>query len=145
MNASWQVTEIFGLGAMTVYDFDDRHLQKTAIGATLQHSPDFATYADWRTINSQEQTFVVLGATYQLTPKYGVDLGGSYDTQLGEFQSVAANIRRRFPSVILGIGVSYNNITDESSFGIMIQPVGVQGPGARLQGLGGPGGTGFGG
>lgn len=145
LNASWQVTEIFGLGALTVYDFDDRHLQKSAIGGTLQHTPDFATYADWRTINSQEQTYVVLGATYQLTPKYGLDLSGSYDTQLGEFQSVAANVRRRFPSVILGVGVSYNNITDESSFGIMIQPVGVQGPGARLQGLGGAGGTGFGG
>jgi hypothetical protein len=146
MDASWQVTEIFGLGAMTVYDFDERHLQKTAIGATLQHTPDFSTYADWRTINSQDQTYVILGASYQLTPKYLLDINGSYDTMRGEFQTAGINIRRRYPSVILGVSATYNNITNESTFGVNIQPVGAQGPGPRLQGLGGkPGESGFGG
>lgn len=145
-NASWQVTEVFGLGAMTVYDFQAEYLAKTAIGATLRHTPDFSTFADLRTVNSQDQTFLVVGSSYQLTPKYTLDFSGTYDTDQGTFQGLGASVMRKFPSVLLGVGVTYNNITRESSLGIIIQPVGTQRPGARLQGLGGRSGEqGFGG
>ncbi len=134
--ASWQVSEVFALGGLTVYDFENDHLQRTSLGGTLQHTPDFSTYADLRTINSQDQTYLVLGAAYELTTKYSLDLSGAYDTNLGEFQSVTGQLTRKFPSVTLGFVSSFNNITDETSFGIIIRPVGSSRPGARLQGVG---------
>jgi hypothetical protein len=136
VGASWQVTEVLAFGSLAVYDIEMSHLQRSAIGATLHHTPDFNTYVDLRTINSQEQTLLGLGASYQLTPKYAVDIGGSFDTDLGEFQSISGQVTRQFPSVILGVGASYNNITSESSFGVILRPVGVAGPGVRLQNLG---------
>lgn len=136
-NATWQVTEVFGLGAATVYDFQTEYLAKTAVGATLRHAPDFQTYADLRTINSQDQTLFSLGANYELTPKYSLNVNGSYNTDDGVFQILNADIQRRYPSVILGLGVSYNNITHDTSLGIVITPTGTQRAGARLMGIGG--------
>ena len=139
LSGSWQVTEVLAVGGLTVYDFDLSHLEKTAIGLTLQHTPDFSTYADYRTINSQDQTYFILGAAYELTPKYAVDLAAAYDTNVGDLQSISAQVTRKFPSVILGLNASFNNITNERSFGVILRPVGSPRPGARLMGLGGSG------
>jgi hypothetical protein len=140
VSGAWQVSEVLAIGGVTVYDFDESHLQKSALGATLQHAPDFSTYLDLRTINSQDQTFLVLGASYELTTKYTLDLAGAYDTKLGEFQTVSGQITRRFPSVTLGLSTAYNNITSETSVGVIIRPVGASRPGLRLQNLAQPSG-----
>lgn len=136
ITGSWQVSEVLAIGGMTVYDFDNDHLQKTVLGATLQHTPDFSTFADLRTINSQDQTFLTLGASYELTRKYALDVSGSYDTDQGNFQTISGQITRRFPSMTLGLASSYNHITDVTSFSVILRPVGSTRPGARLQALG---------
>lgn len=142
LEGSWQVSEVLGIGGMTVFDFDINQQAKTAIGYTLQHSSDFITTGEIRYINSQNQTYAILGAYYQITSKYTISGSTSYDTVRDEFQSFSFDIRRRFPNVILGTGVSYNNITGVTSFGLVFQPVGVTRPGAQIRGLGGAPGTG---
>jgi len=38
---------------------------------------------------------------------------------------------------LFGVSVGYNAVSDEFSFGITLQPVGLEGRGARVRGLGG--------
>lgn len=132
VDAALQLTEVLGLGAHHVYDFEINQPARTDAGLTLEQHPDFSAFVDLRYINVLDQTSLISGVGYQLTPKYSLAVNANYDTSLGELQSIAAEIRRRYPTVILGVGYSYNNITSESSFGFVFQPVGLGRPGARL-------------
>jgi hypothetical protein len=136
LDAAWQVTEVFGLGANMVYDFDINQPARTDVGAIIQHNPDFSTYLDVRYLNAENSTIFILGADYDLTRKYAVSGNVQYDTELGEIQSISGEVRRRYPNVILGFGASYNNITGETSFSFVFQPVGVTRSSGRLTGIG---------
>lgn len=142
LDVAWQATEVLGVGVRTVYDFDLNQPAATFTGFTLQHTPDFSSYAESRYLNAQDQTLVSAGVRYELTPKYGITLGASYDTNRGELQSVNSEIRRRYPSVICGVGLNFNNITNETGLGVVLIPVGSEGRAARLSGLGTRGGLG---
>ncbi|MEX2217458.1 MAG: hypothetical protein WD749_01755 [Phycisphaerales bacterium] len=142
VEGAWQVSEVLGIGGETVYDFDIGQQARSVLGYTLRHERAFSTFGEVRYINALDQTYALLGAHYDLTSKYSVAATGSYDTVRSEFQSVSLDIRRRLPNVILGTGVSYNNITGVTSFGFVFQPVGFQRQGARFR-AGGPAGGGF--
>lgn len=142
IDAALQLTEVLGLGADVVYDFDISQAARTDLGFTLEQSPTFTAYMDLRYLNAEDQTSLLFGGSYQLTPKYSVLANATYDTTRSTLQNVSTEIRRRYPNVILGVGYSYNNITKQSSFGVIFQPVGVTRPGARL--LSSPGAGGFG-
>jgi hypothetical protein len=136
VDAVWQATEVLGIGGVIVYDFDLNQPARTDVGITLQQTPDLTAYVDLRFLNAEDSTAVVFGAAYDLTKKYSVAAYAVYDTNLGQIQSVSGEIRRKYPNVIFGVGVSYNNITSETSLGFVFQPVGVTRGGARLKGLG---------
>lgn len=141
VEAAWQVSEIVGIGGGTVYDFEINQPARTDFGIIIHHSPELISYLDLRYLNAQDSTTFGFGGTYELTPKYTVTANAAYDTNLGDIQSVSTEIRRRYPNVILGLGFTYNNITSETSFGFVFQPVGVTRGGTRIQGLGSAAGT----
>jgi len=71
----------------------------------------------------------VFGSSYDLTEKYAASVGLTYDVNGGGFQSTVVEVRRRFSSMLLGVTVSFNDITGETSFGFVFQPYGAQGSG----------------
>jgi hypothetical protein len=125
VDAVWQVSEAVALGANSIYDFDLRQQARTSLGGTIQHTPEFSTFADIRYINSQNQTYVNFGVQYQLTPKYAFNGTITYDTERGDVQAVSGQLRREFPNVVMGVTATYNDITGETSFGFVFQPLGV--------------------
>ncbi len=136
IDSTWQMTEVLAMGADMVYDFDINQPARTDVGITLQQGPDFTAYVDVRYLNAEDSTTTIFGAAYQLTKKYAVAGNAVYDTNLGDIQSVSGEVRRSYPNVVLGVGVSYNRITNETSLGFVLQPVGVTKGSARLKGLG---------
>jgi hypothetical protein len=136
LDASWQVTEVFGLGGNIVYDFDINQPARTDVGAIIQHSPYFSTYLDMRYLNAEDSTVFIAGAEYELTRKYWIGGNVQYDTELGAIQTVSGEIRRRYPNVIIGLGAGYDNITSETSFSFVFQPVGVTKSSSRFRGIG---------
>lgn len=137
VEGAWQITEVVGVGGETVYDFEIDRMARTSIGATIQHNPDFSTFGEIRYLNAQDQTYAIFGAQYEFTRKYGGSFTTTYDTDRGEFSTFSAEFRRRFPNVVLGVSVTYNNITQDTSLGIVFQPVGLeQAAGARVRGIG---------
>lgn len=136
LDATWQVSEAVALGTATVYDFDLQQQARTSAGTLIQHTPEFSTFADIRYINSQNQTFVNLGAQYELTPKYSLSGFATYDTERGDIQFISTELRRAFPNMVLGIAATYNDVTGETSFGFVLQPLGVPGGRTTFQGMG---------
>lgn len=126
-SAIWQVTDAMAVTALENYDLDARQPAYTLLGARIDHTPDFTTYMEMRYINARNITIVGGGAEYQLTRKYW--LGGyiAYDTDRGEIQWVSATLRRRFASIMFGVRISYDQIADNFSFSVEMQPLGTEG------------------
>jgi hypothetical protein len=121
-DAAWQVTDVVALTVDEIYDLDINQSARTSAGGVIQHSPDFSSYAELRFINELDATFVNFGFDYKLTRRYTFGFNSTYDTDLGEFQSYNFRIRRRVPEANIGIGVGYDNITDETSFSLIFEP-----------------------
>jgi hypothetical protein len=101
----------------------------------ILHSPQFSTVTALHYLNEQESTILTLGARYELTSKYDFFFGADYDTDEGGFETTSFEVQRRFPSAVFGVGLSYNDITGETSFAFVLRPWGASGEG-RFSGLG---------
>lgn len=132
----WMVTDSFSLVASEIYSLDTNQPARTSGGFTIQHWPGFGSYMEYRGVNALDSKFLDLGTQYELTSKYALGADAVLDLTNGGLQTISFEVRRRFPSAIFGVGVSFNDTTDETSFGFIFQPVGVRGPGARLSGVG---------
>ncbi len=123
---AWQATDVVGLVFSTVYDFDDNQPARTVAGGTIQHAPDFSSYAQVRYLNALDATYFDAGVMYTLTKKYTIGGGMTYDTDVNELQDVSATLRRRFSDATLGVRVGYNNIIGETSVSAVFEPMGVR-------------------
>ncbi len=86
-------------------------------------SPTFAAFIDLRYINPLDSTYLDFGTQHQLTSLYTIAWETSYDLDEGGFQTVAAEVRRKFPSVQAGVNVGYNDISDGTSLGFTLRPL----------------------
>ncbi len=137
IETTWQLTDAVALAASTIYDFDDSQPARTTAGGLVQHSPEFASFAEVRYINALDTTYLDFGVSYALTRRYAIALGATYDTDEEDFQRVNTTIRRRGPEVTLGVSLSYDNIADETGIGVVFEPQGIrQDQLDRLRGLG---------
>jgi hypothetical protein len=136
VEGTWLLSEVVGLGGEAVYDFETDRIARTSIGLSVEHVPDFRFWADLRHLNPQDQTYASVGTAYHLTPKYTVVAHSAFDTDRGEFAWFFTQIERRFPNLVLGIGIAHNNISGDTSFSLVFQPLGVQAATARVRGLG---------
>lgn len=139
-DAAWRVTEAFALTGSEVYNLDANQQAMTSAGLLIYHAPGFVTGLDARYINSQDSTIISIGTKYDLTSKYSISIGGSYDATRGGFQGGGVEVRRRFASMMMGISAGYNDISGVASFGFVFVPYGIAGEG-RISGVGGPTGA----
>lgn len=124
ISGSVQATESLALVAGTVFDLDDSQQAWTHMGYVLQHSPVFSSSLSYRYLNAQDSTLLSLGSDYLLSDKYSLSTDLTYDTDLGDVQSVRGELLRDFQNAVLGLSFSFNNTTEETSFGVLFQPLG---------------------
>ena len=123
VDGAWQATDSLAVIASTTYDLDLQQQARTTTGLRIDHSADFSTFAEMRYINPRDVTYVDLGAELRFTPKYVVAASTTYDTNQGEFQSVAARVTREFPDLSVGALVRYDAITDDVGLGFEFRPI----------------------
>jgi len=138
IDATWQITDSVALAARSVYDFNTNQQAITVAGLSVNHTPQFRTYGDLRFINALNTTFVNLGAEYELTPKYTFDGRLQFDEDEGDIKRISGTLERRFPNLTFGLRVTFDNIRDETSIGVILRPLGFAGA-ARIQGIGASG------
>lgn len=145
-DATWRVTEAFALTGGWVYDFERGESARGNAGFIIQQSSDFSLWAETRFIDALDSTYFSLGTRQRLTPTYLVATSATYDSRTDQLQALDAEIERRYPNVDLALGLSFNNITNDTSFGIRVTPRNIDSRAIRLQRLGGRADTiGFGG
>lgn len=135
VEGAWQVSDTYQLVGATQYDEEQAQLARSNAGLVIQHNPDYSSFIEYRQLDLQRSEVLNFGARYQMSSKYELAGYVTYDLQIGDFQAVTAEVRRRFSAALLGVNFSYNEIDNDTSFGFVFQPAGVRGE-ARSGGIG---------
>lgn len=145
-DATWRVTETLALTGGWVYDLERHESARGNAGFIIQHAADFSLWAETRFIDALDSTYFSAGTRQRLTPKYLVVTSATYDSRSDQIQALNAEVERAYPNIDLALGLSFNNITSDTSFGIRVTPRNIDSRALRLQRLGGRDDTvGFGG
>jgi hypothetical protein len=132
---SMQMTDTLAVTGNIVFDFELNQLARTSIGAVFDHTPEFSTGIEARSINVRDETLLDLYALYKLSRKYDARARVTFDTDREDVRSFGVEVRRRFPSVTLGVTASHDNISGESSVGVIMEPKGLETNQDRLRAL----------
>ncbi len=132
---SWQVSDTYALTGSMQHDLDNNSPQRSSVGVIIQHDPDYSSFIELRHLNAEDSTLADAGMFYRMSSKYEIGSTLTYDLNEGGFQGFNVEVRRQFSSVLMGVNVSYNDITSETGIGFVFQPLGVKGQ-SRVSGLG---------
>lgn len=135
----YQLSDTFAVTGSSIYDMDRGQQSRSTAGFIVDHWPGFYTDAEIRNLHPERTTLLTAGAGYRLSSKYDLYGSATFDLNNGGFQSTSGEVRRRFPGLVLGVGLSYDNINGETSFSFILQPEGVRGQGRGLTGEAGRG------
>ncbi|HYD02067.1 MAG TPA: LPS assembly protein LptD [Phycisphaerales bacterium] len=137
--AELKLTDATSLIAGATYDFDEHLTSRTSFGVLTDHGRDFRAYAELRRLKSNvplfapapgdperflDSTFITFGGDYRLSSLYTLGLSASYNTDDNEIQDTALRINREFPDLTLTVRLRYNEITRETSMGLVFTPLG---------------------
>lgn len=128
----WQISDTFTLGGTLAYLLEDRvtvtkdggllpNLAKGSVGLEMRHSPDVATYVEYRYIAPTDSELLQVGIRYQVGKKFHIALSPQYDLQAGELRKIQGSLSRTFPDFNLGFTASYDLIEDQTTFGFSLR------------------------
>ncbi len=122
------LTDAVALTGAGVYDLDEDSGTYASAGFFVDHGVGFSTFADLRYIDPLDSTLLHAGASYRLTSKYALEAHALYDLEDEEFQATSASISRRFPQWTVRVGLSYDDLRDDTSVSVVLRPVGLGSP-----------------
>ena len=104
------------------------------IGASMQHSPDVATFIEYRGINNFSPDDVYIsdsllagGVNYQISKTYSASFVPTYDLKEQDFRLFTLNIQREMPDFTLFGTFGYDAVQNQYFGGLNIS-IGGQGP-----------------
>ena len=131
----WQVSSSLALSGSSNYDMDHHQQSRSSVGVLMDHFPGFRSSVELRNVHADKTTYLDLGAAYELNAKYSISGFAVYSFLEEDFESFSASIRRRIPGMVFGFGVSYDNLSAETSFGFTFRPEGFGQTESRTQNL----------
>ncbi|MFM9958670.1 MAG: LPS assembly protein LptD [Phycisphaerales bacterium] len=126
-DAIMQLTDAVALTGDVLFDVEEGSTSRTAAGTIIDHGDGFSTFVEYRSLDQLSSKNIDFGARYELTRKYAATIQSVYDLDAEEFQSVGGRLTRRFPQWTVEVGFHISTITDESSIGFVLSPVGASG------------------
>ena len=133
VSATYQLSDSVALVGGTIYDLDRERSQLATAGVLVDHHSGLSSFVRYRRLQDQDSTLLSTGFDYALTEKYDLNSSVTFDTEDSTVQTVNAEILRSFQSAVFGAAVTYNNIQESTSLGVIFQPLG-QGSATRLGG-----------
>lgn len=121
---TWLVSDSLAVAGHSIIDMNESTLARSSIGYRIEHSPALFSYGDVRYFDARDETLVVLGLAYTLTPLYKIRGQTVYDVVADETRNVYGQVTRRTPQFDIGFGVAYNQFREEATVSIVFSPHG---------------------
>ncbi|MEN1704255.1 MAG: LPS assembly protein LptD [Planctomycetota bacterium] len=133
VSGTFQLSDSIAITGGTIYDLDRERSQLTTAGLLVDHHSGLSSFVRYRRLQDQDSTLLSTGFDYALTEKYDLNSSVTFDTEDSTVQSVNAEVLRSFQSAVFGAAVTYNNVQESTSVGVIFQPLG-QGSATRIGG-----------
>src|SRR5690606_506330 len=111
----WMVTDTFALSGELTRDLENNRTSQWRLGATMQHTPRFSTFADYDDLPIYDSRLLTYGFNYQLTTKYRVGFSQRLDLEDGSTRDINLNLERRLPRWRFLVVASVDDIDDETT------------------------------
>lgn len=133
VSSTYQLTDAVAVVGGTIYDIDNERHATTTAGILIDHHPGLSSFIRYRRLHDQDSTLLGGGFRYALTEKYDINTNATFDTEASELQNISVELLRDFQSAVFGAAVTYSNISESTSLGVLFQPLG-RGSAARVGG-----------
>lgn len=120
----WAVSDTFGVTGELTHSFETDDVVQWRLGASMQHSSDFATFADYEEIEPLDLRMFRYGFSYQLTTKYRFAMSHTLDFGGTGARELSAALERRLPRWRLSVVGGWDEADDETTVGIVLMPEG---------------------
>lgn len=121
----WLVTDSLAVVGEVIQNLEDHFLAQWRAGIQLQHSPELATFVDYTEIEDLDERLLTYGFSYQLSRKYAVRFSQTLDFSESESRSLNVGVTRKLPRWTMMVFSSYDQIDDETTFGVVLFPDGL--------------------
>lgn len=124
-DASWRVSDAMLLLADEEFNLEANKLATAAAGLAVQRDPRLTYYVEQRYVDLLNSNISSVLVSYQLSPKYLLQLQQSYDFSKSNNVGTAFTINRRFDRLIVALSIYNDSINDDTGFRVVLVPEGL--------------------
>ena len=134
-DATWHISDTTSLLADDSWSLDGHELATASAGIAVYRDEHLSYYLDDRYVQILHSQVISFSANYELTRKYTVQVGQSFNFgDTSDINSVLTLIRQ-FDSFSVAVTVFHDAITNQSGFNVNLIPIGFPGPQGGLVGF----------
>lgn len=123
-DASWRLSDNTVLLADAQYNLDAKKLSTAAVGILVRRDIQWSLYLGNRYISDLNSNITTIAATYEISPKYTIALGQSFDFGLDKNVSSNISIVRKFDRFIIVVRADRDQISGQTGFSFNFYPIG---------------------
>ncbi|HSZ56838.1 MAG TPA: LPS assembly protein LptD [Tepidisphaeraceae bacterium] len=136
-NGTWRLTDTTVVLGDAQYNLDARKLATAALGLLVVRDITQSWYIGDRYIADLNSNIATIQFQYQISPKYTVGFGQSWDFGLGQDVASSLSVVRYFDRFVMVFAFSHDEIANQTGFSFSIAPTGL-GFGLNSDALQGP-------
>lgn len=124
-DAMWRIADTTALLADAQWNADKERLATASIGLVVQRDERMTYYVGTRYIADLNSNITTASIDYQISSRYNIALGQSFDFSQGENVVSTMSLIRKFDTLFLVVKAFYNQTTDQNGFSISLVPRGL--------------------
>ena len=121
-DAGWRISDTTAVLADAQYNLDESELATAGVGLLANRGDRMTYFVSGRWIEELDSSILALACVYELSPKYTITVGQSYDFSQAENMRSQLEVRRRFDTFFMSVSYSYSLVDQETAFAINIYP-----------------------
>lgn len=129
----WAVTEATAVTGELTQSLESGDAVQWRLGIENRHDDHLTTFVNYREIDVIAARLLTYGATLKLTTKYRVGVSHVIDFEAGQSRALNFSLERRIPRARVELVLSYDELENNTSLGILFTPDGFGSRGGILQ------------
>ncbi|MEQ9460406.1 MAG: hypothetical protein RIG82_05595 [Phycisphaeraceae bacterium] len=119
---AWLVTDQIGFISEVTHDLENQQTAQWKSAVTFEHDTRLTSFINYQQIHQLDSSILGYGAGYQMTAKYRALFEHRLDLEEGGSRDVLFSLDRKLPSWRLRFTADFDQIDNESSLSVSLQP-----------------------
>jgi len=120
----WAATEAVAITGEVTHNFENGRVAQWRVGGEMRHDEHLSTFVHYREIDPIDAQLLTYGFALKLTTKYRFTFNHTLDFGQSQSRSINLSLDRQLPRAVLQFVVSYDEIDDDTTIGLVLTPSG---------------------